>query len=145
MAFIWLIFALFFLLLEMGSPGLFYFLSFFFGGVIAALLSVWVTDPLAQVLAFFSGSIASFAMLWFWVKKEHTISTKTNVYALQGKKGIVLKEIAKNNIGTVKVGGEVWSAKSVHAQDIRSGAVVEIVRVQGAHLVVVESNHHMSK
>lgn len=145
MAFIWLIFALFFLLLEMGSPGLFYFLSFFFGGVIAALLSIWISDLNVQVIAFFLGSIVSFALLWFWVKKEHTVTTKTNVYALQGKKGVVLKEITKNNVGTVKVGGEIWSAKSIHAQDIKVGAIVEIVRVQGAHLMVAEANHTMSK
>ena len=30
--FFWLVIALFFLLFEMGSPGLFFFLSFFFGG-----------------------------------------------------------------------------------------------------------------
>jgi membrane protein implicated in regulation of membrane protease activity len=145
MEFIWLILALFFLLLEMGSPGLFYFLSFFFGGMIASGLSIWVVDPLAQVIAFFVGSIVAFVALWFWVKKEHTVTTKTNVYALQGKKGTVLKEIPRNNVGLVKVGGETWSAKAVNGHLIKAGTTVEVVRVQGAHLFVIEVSHHPSK
>ena len=38
--------------------------------------------------------------------------------------------------GQVKIGGEVWTARSFNAEIIFEGASVEVIRVQGCHVIV---------
>ncbi len=129
--------ALFFLVLEMGSPGLFYFLSFFFGALAAAAASL-VNTSLILLAGIFSGvSSFSFFILKYWVKKQSRHVRKTNVAALIGKRGIVMQTISATKPGAVKVGGEVWSARC-HQGVIKEGAAVEVQQITGAYLVVVE-------
>ncbi len=64
-------------------------------------------------------------------------STPSNVYALTGKRGVVVQEI--NNVlgqGQVKVSGEIWMARSEDSKDIQVGSEVEILRVEGVRLIV---------
>ncbi len=64
-------------------------------------------------------------------------ASKTNVTALLGETGIVLKRIDTYNLGQVKVKGQIWTAKSESGQDIpRGGEEVEITAVEGVKLVV---------
>lgn len=137
--FLWLVVAMFFLILEMGSPGLFFFLAFFFGAIISASSAFVTSSMLVQSVIFLIGSIASFMVLHFWVKRkilkpeEHELS---NIYALKTKRAKVLKRITPDQSGTVKVGGEIWSARSQHQEVIEEGEHVSIVSVKGAHLIV---------
>src|SRR3990170_205624 len=100
--FFWLIASLLFLILEMGSPGLFYFLSFFFGSLIGASTTFYFDSFYLQSLLFLIGSVVSFIILryamrkrWLQPEKEHP----TNVYALHGKVGIVLRKITAKEPG----------------------------------------------
>jgi membrane protein implicated in regulation of membrane protease activity len=136
MMFLWFALSLLFLLLELGNPGLFFFLSFFFGAVAAGLLTLAHVSLAAQALSFLGVSSIAFICLKMWIKKEDTHTPKTNVYALQGKRGIVMQEIPVAGVGAVKVGGEIWSAKAQHNELIKIGAFVEVAHVQGAHLIV---------
>jgi len=138
--FIWLLIAMFFLLLEMGVPGLFFFLSFFFGALITAF-STFFTDSLAaQAVIFLIASGISFLVLHFWVKKKIGIARKesaTNIYALEGKRAKVIKPILPVGVGQVKIFGEIWSARSHTGEAISENEIVEIVNVKGSHLVVI--------
>lgn len=136
MFFLWLVIALLFLLFELGNPGLFFFLSFFFGALIAGITSLFLPDAVIQALLFLVASGTSFVALRYWLKKENAPVHKTNVYALEGKRGIVIQTITTHGVGAVKVGGEVWSAKAVDDHSIMVGAAVHVVRVQGSHLIV---------
>jgi len=137
--FVWLIIALFFLLLEMGAPGLFFFLSFFFGALVCAA-ATFITDSLVvQTIIFLISSTISFLTLHFWVKNKVMSAHKesaTNVYALQGAQAAVIKSISLESVGQVKVLGEIWSARSHTGEFIGKGEYVEIVRVKGSHLIV---------
>jgi len=61
---------------------------------------------------------------------------QTNVYALQGKQAVVTHSIPAHGVGRVKVGGEEWSAESLHDEAYAVGTRVTIIRAQGARLVV---------
>jgi len=137
--FFWLIVAIFFLVLEMGSPGLFFFLAFFFGALITAASTFITSSVVAQSIIFLLGSIGAFLILHFWVRKSVLKPQEyelTNIYALKGKRAKVLKKITPPDAGKVKVYGEVWSARSVSDQEIDKDEYVHIVAVKGSHLIV---------
>jgi membrane protein implicated in regulation of membrane protease activity len=139
--FFWLSIALCFLIFEMGSPGLFFFLSFFFGALAAAGANFLAYGVITQALIFLGGSgIAMLGLkLWLNKDKQHRQEHTTNVYALYGKQALVLTDITPLQAGEVKVGGEIWSARSFHTDVIKAGAIVEVVHVEGSHVIVKET------
>lgn len=138
--YLWLVVAVLFLLMEIGSPGLFYFLSFCCAAVMSALMCFVTDSAIVQSLTFLGGAIFWMFVLKYCIRswKHHKKASLTNVYALQGKLGIVLIDISYENPGQVKVQGEIWSAKSVHDVPIKAGAHIEVVAVTGAFMVVQE-------
>lgn len=138
--FFWLVISLLCLIMEMGSPGLFYFLSFFFGAVVAALVSVYVDSWIIQSMIFLIGTTFALVALKYWIKssKQTHKAPLTNVYALQGKHGIVLVDIAPGHPGQIKVQGEVWSALAADDMTIKAGTFVQVVAIGGAYLTVTE-------
>jgi membrane protein implicated in regulation of membrane protease activity len=135
----WILLALLFLFFEMGSPGLFYFLSFSFGALAAAVSSLAVGAVTSQILIFLAGTCIALLVLKWWVarksNKNHS-HDKSNIYALKGKRAVVLKDITPDASGTVKIGGESWMARSAH--HIAAGSHVLVVDVRGAHVLVEE-------
>ena len=138
MFYVWLITALLFLIFEIGSPGLFYFLSFAFGAALSGVSSIYVDSVIVQSLIFLAGSIVALGVLQWFVQKHEQPSKKshTNIYALQGKKGVVLVAVEPNKLGQIKVGGEQWAARAHGDEVIEVGTEIEIVCVGGAHVVV---------
>lgn len=136
----WLIVAFFFLIMEMGSPGLFFFISFFFGGLIAAAVSVFTPSTIIQTICFLSGTgVASLVLRYCVVPRigKDRPHAHTNVYALKGKQGIVLKNISFEHPGLVRVNGELWAAKIARDElAVVKGDFIEVVEVRGAHVVV---------
>lgn len=60
----------------------------------------------------------------------------TNVEKLQGRSAVVLERVDRRE-GRVKVGGEVWSARSTDADtSFDPGSDVVVVRIEGATAVV---------
>lgn len=137
MVFTWLTVSLAFLLLELGHPGLFFFLSFSIGALVSSASTLLDASVSAQVVTFFVGSAASFIILSQWVKKTSAPAPRTNVYALQGKRGIVTAVVSGIESGSVKIGGEIWKARAAHENEIiEIGAAVEIITVRGVHVIV---------
>ncbi len=66
---------------------------------------------------------------WTMVSKA-----KTNIDAIIGRQGIVLKSIAKNVDGLVKVGNEQWRARA--EEDIKEGDEIVVTSVSGVTLIV---------
>ena len=66
---------------------------------------------------------------WTAVKKA-----KTNIDAIIGRQGIVLKSIARNVDGLVKVGNEQWRARA--EEDIKEGDGIVVTSVSGVTLIV---------
>lgn len=89
-------------------------------------------------MIFLAGSVLALVLLKRFVHtyERDNKKTHTNMYALQGKQGIVVTTIEPNRFGQVKVGGEQWAARAHNNGVIEVGAEVEIVAVGGAHVVV---------
>ncbi len=105
----------------------------------AALLVAALGGPVAvQLLAFVGGSAALLGVLRP-IARAHLrtpLALKSGVEALVGQHGLVLERIDIHR-GQVKIGGEVWSARSyLDDQVFEPGASVEIVQIQGATALV---------
>ena len=64
-------------------------------------------------------------------------NVKTNAYSIIGKNAIVTKEIDSNaNVGQIRVGGDVWSAKTENEEVIPAHAEVKVLRIEGVKAIV---------
>ncbi len=135
---IWLIIAGLCLVIEIITVG---FLIFWFaiGALFAMLISFFTDNILIQTSVF----VISSGLLIFATKplvkkimnKKETV--KTNVYSIIGKTGIVTNEINSiENLGQVKVDGEIWSAIGENNSAISKGTEVEIKEIKGVKAVV---------
>jgi membrane protein implicated in regulation of membrane protease activity len=133
----WLIIAFLFLICEVGHPGLFFFLSFGIGAVVAGLSTLITESAVIQSLLFLICSIiAAFILMMCFKKRMKQVHYTTNVEALIGKNGLVIKTIYHEQTGQVKIGGEIWSARSINNEKIEKEAVVEVIAIRGVHVLV---------
>ena len=141
MLYIWVIIAFLGLIFEMGSPGLFYFLSFSFGALFSAIVAFFSSSITVQGIAFLIGTTCSLVILKYWLNAQFYFEGrkdyKSNVYALKGKRGYVVDKIAKDRMGQVKLNGQIWLAESEDGQPIESKEAVKVVKVEGCRLIVV--------
>ena len=134
----WIILAGIFFIIEMATVG---FLVFWFGigALIAMIISLFTSNLAIQTAVFvFSSAILLFFTRPFvdkFTKKENEV--QTNAYSIIGKKGIVIKDIDPiSGKGQVKIGTEVWSAKSKDDRKIEKGLEVEVLEIEGVKAVV---------
>ena len=135
----WLIIAIIAALFEVGHPGLFYFLSFSIGACITAISSVWVYNTTLQVYIFIAATTCSCILLRHLLAHYLTANLhyRSNIHALIGKHAIAIKTIDAGQVGSVKVGGKVWTARALNETTIiKAGERVIITQVSGAHLKV---------
>jgi membrane protein implicated in regulation of membrane protease activity len=138
----WLLAALLLALIEVST------LDLVFGmlavGSLAGGLTALVTDSLlVQSLV---AAVVSLLLLFLVrpVALRHLRQpgeTRTGTAALLGASGLVLDRVDQYD-GRVKIGGEVWSAKSFDPTAVlEPGTTVEVVRIDGAHAVVYATEH----
>lgn len=71
-------------------------------------------------------------------------NTKMNNDAMIGKKGVVIKEINSiEDVGQVKVAGELWSAITINDEKIKINEIVKVTKVDGVKLVVTKINENV--
>lgn len=132
---IWLIISGIFFVLEMATVG---FLVFWFGiGALFAMITSLFTDNIIIQTAVFL--VSSTALLFLTKPLVNKLSRKdkvqTNAYSIIGKHGIVTKEInSKLGTGQVKIGSEIWSAKSEDI--IPVDTEIEIDNIDGVKVIV---------
>ena len=134
----WIIIAGFCFIIEIATVG---FLVFWFciGALIAMIVSLFTTNIAIQMAAFV---VSSTILIFFTRKFANKISKndeniKTNAYSIIGKKGLVIKDInPESGEGQVKVGTEVWSAKSANDVKIEKGTEVEVIEISGVKAIV---------
>lgn len=139
----WLIIAGLMFVLEILTAG---FLVFWFGvaALLTMVLSLFVDSIVIQIIVFIVLSfilvIATKPLVSKYVLKGDMI--KTNVYTVIGKTAIVTVDIdIAKGTGQIKVGSDVWSAKSENGEKIATGAMVEILQVEGVKVIVREKNN----
>lgn len=133
----WLIVAGIFLVIEIATVG---FLVFWFGiGALFAMITSFFTDNLIiqTVVFILSSTVLLFFTRPFVNKFSPKEKVKTNAFSIIGKKGIVTQTINPiTGEGQVKVGSEVWSAKSSEDVKIEKGLEVEVLDIDGVKAVV---------
>ena len=135
---IWIIIAGLFFIIEMATVG---FLVFWFGigSLIAMIVSLFTANIAIQTSVF----VFSSAVLLFFTRPlvnkltQNDEDVQTNAYSIIGKKGIVIKEIDPIlEQGQVKIGTEVWSAKTLGDKKVKEGTQIEVVKIDGVKVVV---------
>ncbi|MER5926712.1 NfeD family protein [Streptomyces mirabilis] len=110
------------------------------GAAAAAVTAGLGGDVVLQVLVF---AIVSFALIAVVrpVAARHRAQRPqlaTGVEALKGKQAIVLERVDGSGDGRIKLGGEIWSARALDAQQAYEvGQEVDVVDIEGATAIVM--------
>ncbi|MFC2072152.1 NfeD family protein [Chloroflexota bacterium] len=137
---LWLVFVivgLFLVLLELiigvetGLDLVFIGSAFILGGLVSWPFHSWVLALIVTsvICVAYVALGRRYVHRWTVVKKA-----KTNIDAIIGRQGLVLKSIARNVDGRVKVGNEQWRARA--EEDIKEGEEIVVTSVSGATLIV---------
>lgn len=134
---IWMIIAAIFVVGEIFTAG-FFLLWFGVGAAVAGVLALLGLSFGWQLVAFVVVSLVLFASSRrfaerFSKKQPPGIGADRFI----GKQGIVLEDIDNvKNVGRVRLDKEEWRADSESGEAISAGTQVEVVRLDGTHLVV---------
>jgi len=124
------------MIIEIFTPG-FLFMSFGIGAILTGLISILVRGTAIQILIFAVITFILFLFLRKFSKKLISESSEeTNIFALIGKTGMVVKEIPENGKGYVRIGSEEWSAIAENGKSIKDGQKILINSVEGNKLIV---------
>ncbi len=104
------------------------------GGVAAALGARFEVQVVVAAVV----SIVLLGALRPWLlrrlrSRQHLV--ETNVTALVGRAAVAVTDVAADG-GRVKIGGEVWTARTESGARIATGAPVRVARIDGAIAVV---------
>lgn len=137
---IWFSLLFLFLFLEMGHPGLFYFLAFSCGSLCSCIAALYDVSHFLQFFIFMVSTCIALMLIHLLLKnKKHDLAPlmhRSNNEALIGKKVFVYKSPLDDHTWYAKVLGQVWVVKTVHHQPLHEGQQVIIIDVQGSHLRV---------
>ena len=109
----------------------------------AALIAYFLgADFLVQFVIFIVVSVALIVLTRpFASKFLNSKNEKTNVDNVLGKHAVVIAEIDNiKGVGTIKLGGMEWSARSDDASKISEGEIVEVVKIEGVKAIVRKEN-----
>lgn len=120
--------------------------SFFLGPfAVSALLAALASALGAGAIASWAIFIVLGALLLAFVRpiaKRHLYTPpqiRTGTAALQGAAGVVIEPIANDEgVGTVRINGEVWTARAFDEVPIAAGTKVQVVEIRGATALVTE-------
>ncbi len=137
---LWLVFVIVGLLLvllelivgvETGLDLVFIGSAFILGGLATLPFHSWLLTLIVTIII----CVAYVALGRRYVHRWTVVSkAKTNIDAIIGRRGIVLRSIARNVDGLVKVGNERWRARA--EEDIEKGGEIIVTSVSGVTLIV---------
>lgn len=136
----WIAAIILFLVVEAATAGL---SSIWFAlGSAAALLTAWLRGPIwLQAVWFLTVSAAALILTRPLAKKYINAKKEpTNADRCLGRIGIVLERV--DNVaatGSVRVDGQVWTARSLDGSILVPGEAVEAVEIRGVKLIVKKS------
>ncbi len=132
---VWLIVAVVLFIVEMVTPGAFFFACLGLGALLTSLVVYLQAPQWISWLTFFSSSML-FVLIARPIAKKFMEgeSRPSNIDELVGNEAMVIERIVPHRSGQVKVKGEIWKAES--SEEIPADALVEIQKVEGTHLIV---------
>lgn len=108
-------------------------------GSLAALIAAALhAETWLQVAVFLTVSAIALILTRPLIKKKILLNTTpTNADMLIGAAGVVENNIDNlSGMGSVKIQGKVWSARSENGDNIASGSIVTVVKIEGVKLIV---------
>lgn len=144
--YIWLGLMVLFLVVEATCPLHLVSIWFTVGALIAGIAASLGGPVWLQVTLFIVISGALLGSLWPLTKKFLKPKiTKTNVDSIVGTEGYVTQDIDNlNATGQVKLGGMVWTARSVTGETIAAGTLVKVERIEGVKAFVTPEEAKVS-
>lgn len=136
----WVVAALVLALVEITTVNLI-FIMLAVGALSGALVALFTDSLVAQSLVAAGVSVLMLvAVRPVALKHLRTpVEIRTGAAALVGRSAVVLERV-DNHDGRVKIGGEVWSARSYDPGSVlEPGTAVAVVRIDGATAVVYPS------
>jgi membrane protein implicated in regulation of membrane protease activity len=120
-------------------------MGFFLGPIaIAAVLAAGVallTDSVAVELAVFSVAAIASVGVMRPIARSHMrtpAQLRTGTAALVGRRAVVLERVDANG-GSVKIGGEIWTARAYDEDHVMEpGMRVDVMKIDGATALVAE-------
>lgn len=133
---IWIILFIFFNILEVLTPGTFYFTCISIGFLAAGISSFFITSIIFQWIIFAIFAILSIIFLKPLANRINKRELRmANVESLIGKKARVIQDIIPElNQGLIVIEGEQWRVKA--NEKIPKNNYVEITGIEGTHLTV---------
>ncbi|HAS72594.1 MAG TPA: NfeD family protein [Clostridiales bacterium UBA8960] len=133
---IWAVLIVLFTIVEALTLGL-TSIWFAVGSLAALIASALGLNIVIQILSFIIVSAILIIYTRPVAKKVLKIGqNKTNVDALIGRKGYVIKAIQPREIGQVKLGGQVWTAKGEDHVTYEVDEEVEVLAIEGVKLII---------
>lgn len=134
---IWLIAACAFLLAEMVTTTMF-LIPFSVGGLAGMVTALAGAPEVAQMVVFLAVSGVAFGIVRPIAKRHRTMppQIRSGTAALIGRGATVLEEVTDSG-GTIKLEGEVWSARAIDEDLVLApGSRVQVIQIQGATALV---------
>ena len=136
-AVVWFALLVFFIFLEASTVSV---VSVWFaaGTLVAMIAAICGCQLWLQCLLFFVVSVLLLIALRPILRKYFTPKlVKTNVDSIIGQEGLVIATIDNvESSGQVKLGGMVWSARSVSGEPIAEGTLVQVDKIEGVKVYV---------
>ena len=134
---LWLILAAVLVAAEVATTA-FYAILFAAAALAAALVAALTSSLPAQLATFLLAGTAAVLtvrpVLERWARPRER--RPSAVQALPGRRGVVVKRVAWNEYGLVKVGGDIWTATTEEPESIPEGVEVLVLGVDGVKLIV---------
>jgi membrane protein implicated in regulation of membrane protease activity len=108
--------------------------TFVLGGIVAWPLDNWLVAVIVTAVLCLVYLTVARRYIRQWVQVR---TTPTNVDAVIGRGGVVIKNISRNTPGRVRVGAEEWRASA--EEEIGEGVEITVSGVRGATLIVVKN------
>ncbi len=110
------------------------------GAVVGMLAAMLGLDFPVQVLLAAGASVAMLGVVRpSAVKRMRQFPTLEQGHTkLVGERGLVIEKISTHQVGRIKLGGEIWTAKAYdETVSIGPGETVEVLQIKGATAVVL--------
>ena len=125
---------------ELATTGLFFLGPVALAAAAAVVVAAAGAGLVFQLVTFVVGSGLRLLVLRPIARRHLRLPPvlRTGAAALPGSRATVLKRVDDGG-GTVSIGGAVWTARPyVEGAAIESGAIVEVVKIEGATALVME-------
>jgi membrane protein implicated in regulation of membrane protease activity len=113
-------------------------------GALAGAVAAWLGGGIiVQAVAFVVVSTALLIVVRPIARRHMRTppETRTGVAALVGQSALVVQRVDAHG-GRVKIGGEIWSARALHPEQIMEpGTAVDVIEIRGATAFVFGPEH----